>query len=332
MKKLVKDLKGGEILAEPVLKSEDEILIEKDTVLKQSYLNLLSEFEIEIVSIQDEFEVFEKPHLLMEQEKQDDYILKIRKILEGHIYRDIYHGNYSLQNVKELADMMIEDLPDMKEEIVFDINPHEASLYEHSFMVTAFSICVGKRLGLTKQTLLEMAQGCLLHDLGLRYITAPYKNFSIEEHSSAEIFELKKHTILGYSALESAEWLSDIAKRMVLSHHERIDGSGYPLKQKSKEIECQIIQVCDAFDCMISGMECERQNVYDAVENILNDNGSFEETVVSSFLGMIARYPVGTRLIQDGKAGIVIEQTKKSSEPRIGFIGNKDDNNKEKIV
>lgn len=318
MKKNVKYLKGGEILSEPVYKTENEILIKSGTVLKQEYLKLLFNFGISTVSIQDQYERYEKPHFIMQEDKKANHVEEIRKILEGHIYRDIYHGNDSLRKVRELSEQLIIDLPDMDENLVFDIEPHDGNLYEHTFMVASLSICVGKKLGLSKEKLLEIGQGCLLHDLGLRYVTVPYRNFKHEEHLSAEIFELKKHTILGYSALESAAWLGDTAKRMVLSHHEKIDGSGYPLKQKSKEIECLIIQVCDAFDCMISGMECASRDVCDAIDLIVSNSGILYDTGVTEiFRGMVAYFPAGTIINNGEKTGVVTEQTVRSDCPMI---------------
>lgn len=321
MKKNVKYLKGGEILSDPVYKTENEILIESGTILKQEYLKLLFDFGISTVSIQDQYESYEKPHLIMQEEKKKEYVEKIRMILEGHIYRDIYHGNESLRQVRELSEQLISDLWDIKESVVFDIEPHDGNLYEHTFMVTALSICIGKRLKLPKDKIIEIGQGCLLHDLGLRYITVPYKNFRKEEHVSAEIFELKKHTILGYSALESAAWLSDTAKQMVLSHHEKKDGSGYPLKQKSKEIECLIIQVCDTFDCMISGMECVAQDINEAIHYILSNSGNlYDARVAEIFCGMVAHFPTGTIIYNGEKTGVVTEQTIQSDCPVIKFL------------
>ena len=57
-------------------------------------------------------------------------------------------------------------------------------------------------------------------------------------------------------------------KKIILYHHERLDGSGFPLKLKEAEIpfSCQIVVVCDAFDEMICGIAQRRSKVYEAVE------------------------------------------------------------------
>ena len=61
-------------------------------------------------------------------------------------------------------------------------------------------------------------------------------------------------------------WISPVSKKMVLSHHERKDGSGYPLKQKTKDAGMPIYCRHDAFDCFIGRMECKRISVQQALE------------------------------------------------------------------
>ena len=138
----------------------------------------------------------------------------------------------------------------------------------------------------------------------------------------AEVFELKKHTILAYSALEGEDWISPVSKKMVLSHHERKDGSGYPLKQKTKDIECNILQVCDAFDCMISGMECKRISVQQALETMIEAADLlFERKIVKVLQKIVAYYPVGTKIrLNTGETGIVVCQTDNSIRPVVAVL------------
>lgn len=161
-----------------------------------------------------------------------------------------------------------------------------------------------------------------MHDLGMRYITVPYINFDMDHRPASEVFELKKHTILAYSALEGEDWISPVSKKMVLSHHERKDGSGYPLKQKTKDIECNILQVCDAFDCMISGMECKRISVQQALETMIEAADLlFERKIVKVLQKIVAYYPVGTKIrLNTGETGIVVCQTDNSIRPVVAVL------------
>ena len=64
----------------------------------------------------------------------------------------------------------------------------------------------------------DIGVGCLLHDLGLRYITVDYTNKDMQEFSEMELAEYKKHPIYGYSALKNETWISELSKDIILYH------------------------------------------------------------------------------------------------------------------
>ena len=320
--KLVKSLRGGETLAEPVITEEKEILIKKGTILKPEYLDLISFLGIDTVCIEDPYLSYENPHQLIESEKLQDYIQKVKKILETHIY----NGKENLKMIDSLAEEIIRSLEEIEDDYVIDLAVRSADLYEHTIMVTLLSLIIAKRLKLSEEQMLDLAVAGLFHDLGLRYITVPFDNYEIETVSASEQNEFKKHPVLGFSALENESWINYNVKKMVLSHHERRDGSGFPLKQKIKEAECSILQVCDAFDCLISGMECKRVSVQAALE-YLDETADilFDKRMVKLLEKIIARYPVGTKVrLNTGENGIVALQTNHSAHPVVSVL-NKDD-------
>ena len=311
-------LGGGEVLAKPVLTEEKEVLISKGTVLKPEYLDLLSFLGIDTVYIEDPYEEFENPHYFMEKEKYDFYMKRIRKILETHIY----NGKSGLKAVVPLAKELIVDMMGYDHKTVIDYEERDGNLYEHTIMVTFLSIAVAKKLKLKDEQIEKIALGSLLHDLGLRYITVPYINYDPEKSTATETFEFKKHSVLGYSALESEDWLSECSKKMILCHHERRNGSGFPLHQKIKDIECNVLQVCDVFDCMISGVECKRSNVQSALEYIIEAADIlYEKKVVKAIEKIVARYPVGTKVkLNTGDRGVIVSQTKDASRPMVAVL------------
>lgn len=199
-----------------------------------------------------------------------------------------------------------------------------SDLYEHTVMVTLLSVLVARKLKLDEKRKYNIAVGCLLHDIGLRFIVTRYKNRDFSNANPAELFEYKKHTILGYSALDEESWIAPISMKMVLSHHENMAGTGFPMKQKNKELECRIIQACDAFDSLISGMECKRICVQEAINQIKeNDGGRFDNKIIKCLLSSIARYPVGTTVKTNAEEeGVVVSQTVDPENPIIMIFGN----------
>lgn len=311
-------LRGGEVLAEPILTKENEILIPKGTILKKDYVPLMQSLGMDALAIEDPFETYEKPNFFLPRERVENYIERVKKILESHIYS----GKHTLDGIEIIAHDLVNEINMMTGQMVVDFDERTTNLYEHTVMVSILSIVVAKKMKLPIDVEYNIAIGCLLHDLGIRYITVPYENCNWDEIQPVAAFEFKKHTILAYTALENEKWIPEIAKKMILSHHERLDGSGFPLRQKNAEIECKIIQACDNFDCLISGMECKRMSIQEALQKMVDEAGKkYDKKVIQLIEATIAKYPVGTTVktnIQEN--GVVVSQTTDPDNPIIMLL------------
>lgn len=315
----VSKLIGGEILAEAILTREKEILIPKGTELKSEYIPLIQSLEIESLMLEDPYEDYEKPHFIIQEDSIKKYTESVRKLMEGHIYHE---NDKSLKIFEVIANDIVKEINSSTAEAILDMKERSSNLYEHTVMVTLMSVLVGKKLKLDEQRLYNLALGCLLHDIGLRYVTIPYEGRDLTAVEPAEMFEYKKHTILGYSALQDETWIPQISRKMILSHHENMEGTGFPMKQKYKETECRIIQACDAFDCYISGMECKRMSVQEALDIMIGNAGKkYDKAVVDNLVSTVAKYPVGTTVKTNvEERGVVISQTVDPENPIIMIL------------
>lgn len=315
----VSKLIGGEILAEAILTREKEILIPKGTELKSEYIPLIQSLEIESLMLEDPYEDYEKPHFIIQENSIKKYTESVRKLMEGHIYHE---NDKSLKIFEVIANDIVKEINSSTADAILDMKERSSNLYEHTVMVTLLSVLVGKKLKLDEQRLYNLALGCLLHDIGLRYVTIPYEGRDLTAVEPAEMFEYKKHTILGYSALQDETWIPQISRKMILSHHENMEGTGFPMKQKYKETECRIIQACDAFDCYISGMECKRMSVQEALDIMIGNAGKkYDKAVVDNLVSTVAKYPVGTTVKTNvEERGVVISQTVDPENPIIMIL------------
>lgn len=315
----VSKLIGGEILAEAILTREKEILIPKGTELKSEYIPLIQSLEIESLMLEDPYEDYEKPHFIIQEDSIKKYTESVRKLMEGHIYHE---NDKSLKIFEVIANDIVKEINSSTAEAILDMKERNSNLYEHTVMVTLLSVLVGKKLKLDEQRLYNLALGCLLHDIGLRYVTIPYEGRDLTAVEPAEMFEYKKHTILGYSALQDETWIPQISRKMILFHHENMEGTGFPMKQKYKETECRIIQACDAFDCYISGMECKRMSVQEALDIMIGNAGKkYDKAVVDNLVSTVAKYPVGTTVKTNvEERGVVISQTVDPENPIIMIL------------
>ena len=201
-------------------------------------------------------------------------------------------------------------------EKIYDIKERNSDIYEHSINLCSLATIVALKMELPQQTVHDIGVSCLLHDLGLRYLAIDYGDQDLSELSEREFAEYKKHPVYAYTALRDETWISNKSKNMILYHHERLDGSGYPLKATDISKECRIIQVCDAFDEMICGIGCRRKKVYEAVEYLKsNKDIKFDSKIVDIFLEFTAVYPAGTIVrTSEGETGVVLYQNKQSPD------------------
>lgn len=270
----VSELTGNEILAKPVYLDNGQILLETGTKLKSSYLESLTSLEIYEVFVSDSMEGYQQKNICYQQEKFLQLQTELQEILAQHIYKE----NSGLKKIDILAERIYNFFQTIENPEYIDMRARNSNLYEHIMYTTWLVFILGKEYGFSESRLKNMILGCLLHDLGYCYVNVNYKNCCRNKMTPQEIFDLKKHTILAYTALEKEDWFPDISRQMILFHHERLDGSGYPLKQKNLDMECKMIQICDAFDSGISGIGCQKKSMEKVFEEI-SDASKFDSNL-----------------------------------------------------
>lgn len=322
----VEDLKGEEVLARDILTWDYQIILPKGTTIYKDYIEKLKRLDVTEVYINENKEL-SKDVGILKSEMEESIKETVKDILERHTYQN----NEELAELSEAADNIIISILEEEQvvEKVFDIKQRSADIYEHSISICSLAILTALKLGVEIRKIHDIGVGCLLHDIGLRYITADFINKDIESMNNKELVEYKKHPIYGYTSLKNETWISDLSKEIILHHHERLDGSGFPLKSREIHFECKIVNICDAFDEMICGIGCRRMKVYEAIEYMKNfKNVLFDGKILNTFLGFTAVYPAGTIVLtNEGETAIVVSQNKDFQDrPVIRIMKDKEGN------
>ena len=127
-------------------------------------------------------------------------------------------------------------------------------LYTHSVNVTAYSIALAMHAGYQDPaTLREIANGALLHDVGKSALPKALLN-KTGALTGAEWERMKHHPVRGFELLGDSGALGEVALDIVLHHHEKLDGHGYPHGLKGEAISdfVRIVTVADIFDALTS--------------------------------------------------------------------------------
>lgn len=240
----------------------------------------------------------------------------IKNVLEKHIYRH----NSDLKIIGEQAEKIIESVIEEPEVItnITEMRNISTDMYTHCINVCALSTIMALRLKMSEKQVRNISIGAILHDIGLRYIKVPYMNTNETYMNVKDALEYKKHTIFGYSSLQDEGWIPDIAKGIILLHHERIDGKGYPFQHKGDKIktEVKLVSLCDDFESLISGVGSPKLKIYEAIEYIKANQGiKYDATITDKLLESVAVYPVGINVItSEGEMGVVVRQNHKFTD------------------
>jgi putative two-component system response regulator len=120
---------------------------------------------------------------------------------------------------------------------------------EHSWKVAVYSILIADTLGIDEELTTNIYVGALFHDIGK--IGIP--DAILLKKGKIDLLEretIKNHPVYGYEILKNFNL--PIVKNILLKHHERIDGKGYPLGVNHREIPfyVNIVSICDVFDAL----------------------------------------------------------------------------------
>ncbi|MBL4889066.1 MAG: HD-GYP domain-containing protein [Candidatus Lindowbacteria bacterium] len=184
------------------------------------------------------------------------------------------------------------------------------ALLAHTVNSTVYAILIGQALGMPNNELYELAECCLLHDVGMCGVS-PKIWRKKEKLSELEMLDIHKHTLYGADMLEKIPGLCFEAQIVAYQHHERWDGSGYPKEKSGDRIHeyARIVGLVDVYTAMTASRTYRDKILgYDAMKHVLSSTNSlFDPKIVKTFLSVMSLYPVGSMVeLSTGSTAIVI--------------------------
>lgn len=187
--------------------------------------------------------------------------------------------------------------------------------YMHSVAVCALMIALGKQLGLTEADIKDAGMAGLLHDVGKMMIPEDVLN-KPGKLTDEEFEVIKNHPRRGWEVLSESPGANAVALDVVLHHHERVDGTGYPEKISGDALTlfARMGAVCDVYDALTSN-RCYKAG-WEPAEALRKmaewRNGHFDERIFHAFVKTIGIYPTGTLVkLKSGRLAVIIEQSDK---------------------
>lgn len=347
-KTAINDLKPGMYTAAPVYSATGQMILPEHSLLTVQQISRLEFYGVEWVPIIPEDEIRDSA---MEELSDSDheevisYSQKIRRSKDFHMFKIDYGKKVEIlqqsmndllkKNVPVDTASLLEQVSSLYENnmttlAIFDMlhNMRELddSTYAHCLNVALIARMLGEWVGLEKDDLETLTLAGLLHDIGKCMIPKEI----LEKPSKltpAEYDEVKKHARYGAEILEKQP-LDQRVIRAALMHHERCDGSGYPMGLEDKDIDdfAQIIAIADVYDAMTAN-RCYRKGLcpFEVIATFEREGlQKYGSRYILTFLNrIIDTYICNSVLLNDGTCGKIVLMNQKSlSRPVIHTLTN----------
>ncbi len=160
----------------------------------------------------------------------------------------------------------------------------------HNYRVTYISVKIAEQMEISPLSLRSLIKGAFLHDVGKIGISDAIL-LKPGKLTREEFEMMKKHVLIGADIIHSSTWLHD-ALDVIVYHHERYDGTGYPSGFKGEEIPlaARIFAIADVFDALVSHRPYKQPFTFTETMNILNESSGshFDPVILRVFKNIAA--------------------------------------------
>lgn len=331
-------VKPGMEIGKTIYSDKGDVLLRKGTVLKETYIKNLHLKNIPAIYINDEISEEIQIEEIVSLETQVRATTKIKEVfLETKPTFKNKNPILSTKNyfeVKKMIDLILAEINGNKG-IMFnmvEVLSTDLYTYKHSVNVAILSLMVAKELGIfTIEQLKNIGIGALLHDLGKTQIDDAILH-KPGKLTQTEFNEMKKHPVIGYTMLKDNIAISPYVKTIVLMHHEKLDGTGYPLQVKANKFHkhVRVVATVDIFDALITDrVYRKKMPIYKSLELVASlVPNKLDEEIFNILRKKIAPFPPGTAvLLNTGEKGLVTKVfASQPTRPIIKVVLDKNNN------
>ncbi|HEV7665046.1 MAG TPA: HD-GYP domain-containing protein [Chloroflexota bacterium] len=219
-----------------------------------------------------------------------------------------------LNGMVSLAEAILDEVLDQDSIAgMASLKAHDTYTFEHSVEVAVYGVMLGKRIGLARALLKDVALGCLLHDIGKQYVDQRILN-KPGKLDPDEFEQIMQHPLLGYQLVRQMPIESPRPAHIVFQHHERQDGAGYPnrlfgtnrLARTDQErfdprrisLMAEVAAIADVYSALASDRPYRSALPADQIFSIMRQESGehLNRDLLRSFVTFVQHFPVGSHV------------------------------------
>ena len=183
--------------------------------------------------------------------------------------------------------------------------------YMHSVAVCALMVSLARQIGTDEEGCREAGLAGLMHDIGKALMPLEMLN-KPGKLTDAEFDVMRGHPERGHALLKEGRGVTAHTLDVVLHHHERFDGTGYPFKLAGEGISALARQgaICDVYDAITSNRPYrEGWDPAHSIARMASWKGHFDERLFAAFVQSLGIYPIGSLVrLESARLAVVVEQ------------------------
>ncbi|MEP0814939.1 MAG: HD-GYP domain-containing protein [bacterium] len=328
----LKDLKAGVVLDEDILSTDLQLLLRRGSKLNDYIINKLLERGIEfVVTASTQFEQREdvsldEHHFLVQVRKNINRVYErseiesvlpqelLEKTVEvlREIFKDSRMGIFqNLDKLHEEVEMLLKEVVSTSGRAIniYSLANYSDFLFFHAVNVATLMTILYRDDPAWSLLKKDIALGALLHNIGMMRIPVSIFN-KPGQLTQREFSMVMEHPRYSYQMVKDNTDVSQDVLKMVLEHHERFDGSGYPQRLTGDAIHplSLMLSICDTFIALTSErLHRKKLSPNQAISNIIiRSFDIFGSQTVNQFLRVVGLYPVGSLVkLNDGRFAVV---------------------------
>jgi HD-GYP domain-containing protein (c-di-GMP phosphodiesterase class II) len=313
----IQQCRPGMKLAKKIFSEEGLVLLAENVELTTKLIDRLIDYGVSFVYVADPRTAdLVVPDLISEETRHralTEIRSNFRTMMDKPRSRKGTTYPYIAKPFRRIMEMVIDDLTANKEAMVMLMNMGTVDdyLFQHSFNVCIYSTLLGIACGYSREELMTLGLGAMLHDIGKTQIS-PAILKKAGRLSPAEYEEMKRHAEWGYLLLKDEPNIPLVAAHCAFQHHERLDGSGYPRGIKGNQIHeyARLIGIIDSYDAMTTTRIYRNPMLpHQAAEALYTGSGTlYDQRLLQLFRDKMAIYPIGVTVkLLTGEIGVVVD-------------------------
>ena len=253
----IQSVREGTVIKENIYSQNNSILLREGTALKQSYIRHLFFMGINGLYIEDDVSKDIEVTRVISGSLKNEAVKKMKDAF-NFATQDKTSTSKMLQTsnaMHELIENVIDDILSNENLMInmVDLKIFDDYTFYHSVSVATISIMIAISMGFNKSDLISLGLSSILHDIGKVFTPKEILNKK-GRLTDSEMEIIKTHSDVGYRYLKDKFNVPMKSYLGVLQHHERWDGTGYPLGLKKDKISlfARIISIADVYDALTS--------------------------------------------------------------------------------